>query len=79
MTEYLRAVRKEITRRVAQKIRDAHQRGDELMQCIDFRESEIRNGADPEQAIKTTFAMYPDLDFQTELTEILEAALAEVK
>jgi hypothetical protein len=71
------AIFKEITRRTAQKIREAHQRGDDLRKAVEFQQRELNDGADIEQAITTSMEVFPDLDFQQELTEIMEAC--EVK
>jgi hypothetical protein len=71
------AIFKEITRRTAQKIRDAHQRGDDLRKAVEFQQRELNDGADLRQAIQTSMEVFPDLDFQEELTEIMEAC--EVK
>jgi hypothetical protein len=67
---------KEITRRTAQKIRDAHQRGDDLRKCIEFRDQQREDGADLMQAITITNGVFPEVDLQQELTEILEHVLA---
>ena len=71
------AIFKEITRRTAQKIRDAHQRGDDLRKAVEFQQRELNDGAELRQAIQTSMEVFPDLDFQEELTEIMEAC--EVK
>jgi len=73
-TEFHKAIFKEITRRTAAKIMAAHQRGDDLRKAIEFQAKELRDGAELMQAIKTCGHVFPDLDFQQELTEVMEAA-----
>ena len=71
-TAFEQDVFKEITRRTAAKITAAHQRGDDLRKYVEFVAKEMSDGANLGQAITTGTQVFPDLDFQKEITEILE-------
>lgn len=69
--DFKQRVFSEITRRTAERIRAAHQRGDDLRKAVEFTEKEVNDGAALRQAIQSTWEIFPDMELQQELAEIL--------